>query len=40
VRGALGEHVANALIENQTAQWNAFRLVVTEWEREQYLEIY
>jgi len=40
VRGALGEHVANALIEGQTAQWDDFRKVVTEWEREQYLEIY
>jgi len=40
VRGALGEHVSNALIEAQTAMWNEFRLVVTEWEREKYLEIY
>jgi glutamine synthetase len=40
VRGALGDHVANALVEAQTAEWNEFRLVVTEWERERYLEIY
>jgi glutamine synthetase len=32
--------VSNALIENQTAQWDEFRKVVTEWERETYLEIY
>jgi glutamine synthetase len=40
LKEALGEHVSNALIENQTAQWDEFRKVVTEWERETYLEIY
>lgn len=40
LKDALGEHVSNALIENQTAQWDEFRMVVTEWERDTYLEIY
>ncbi len=40
VRDALGEHVFERLIEAQRQEWNAFRLHVTEWERERYLEVY
>ena len=40
VRGALGEHVADRLIEAQKAEWNAFRLHVSQWERDRYLSIY
>ncbi len=40
MRGALGEHVSDRLIEAQTAEWDDFRKTVTEWERDRYLEIY
>lgn len=40
LRDALGEHTSERLIEGQTAEWNAFRLHVTQWERDRYLEMY
>lgn len=40
VRDALGEHVFERLTEAQLQEWDAFRLHVTEWERERYLEAY
>jgi glutamine synthetase len=40
VREALGDHVFERLAEAQTQEWNAFRLHVTEWERQRYLEVY
>ncbi len=40
LRDALGEHTSERLIEAQEAEWNAFRLHVTQWERDRYLEMY
>ena len=40
VREALGDHVFDRLTEAQTAEWDAFRKHVTDWERERYLEVY
>jgi glutamine synthetase len=40
VREALGDHVFDRLTEAQTAEWDAFRKHVTNWERERYLEVY
>jgi glutamine synthetase len=40
VKEALGEHVFERLMEAQRQEWNAFRLHVTEWERDRYLEVY
>ncbi|HEU5430061.1 MAG TPA: hypothetical protein VFU81_00275 [Thermomicrobiales bacterium] len=40
VRDALGDHVFERLTEAQTAEWDAFRKHVTDWERERYLEVY
>ncbi len=40
LRTALGEHTSERLIEGQTAEWNAFRLHVTQWERDRYMEMY
>lgn len=40
LRAALGEHTSERLIEGQTAEWNAFLLHVTQWERDRYLEMY
>ena len=37
---ALGHHTSERLIEGQTAEWNAFRLHVSQWERDRYLEMY
>lgn len=40
LRAALGNHTSERLIEAQTAEWDAFRKHVTDWERKRYLEIY
>jgi len=40
VREALGEHIYSHLVEAQQQEWNEFRIHVTDWERERYLEIY
>jgi glutamine synthetase len=37
---ALGSHVADRLAEAQMSDWNAFRLHVSNWERERYLAVY
>lgn len=40
VAAALGDHVFEKLVEAQTSEWNAFRMHVSQWERDRYLEIY
>jgi glutamine synthetase len=40
IREALGNHTYERLIEAQTADWDAFRVHVTDWERKRYIEIY
>jgi glutamine synthetase len=40
VRAALGDHVAERLIEAQTSEWGDFRRHVSSWERDKYLEVY
>lgn len=37
---ALGSHIFNNFYEAKTIEWQSFRQAVTEWEREQYLELY
>ncbi len=39
LREALGEHVYEAFMRAKWAEWDAFRLQVTPWELERYLEI-
>ncbi len=39
VREALGEHVFNAFITNKKAEWDAYRMNVTQWELERYLPL-
>ncbi|MCF8032256.1 MAG: glutamine synthetase family protein [Desulfarculaceae bacterium] len=39
VKETLGDHVFEKFIENKTAEWDAFRLHVTDWEMERYLSI-
>ncbi|ALS37371.1 type I glutamate--ammonia ligase [Enterococcus rotai] len=37
---ALGEHIFVNFVEAKRMEWAAFRQTVSEWEREQYLELY
>jgi glutamine synthetase len=38
IRAALGEHVAQAFVRAKAAEWDDYRIRVTEWELERYLE--
>jgi glutamine synthetase len=40
VREALGEHVYGHFIEAKRAEWNDFRLHVSQWELDRYLEAF
>lgn len=37
---ALGEHVLTHFIEAKRIEWNIYRTQVSEWERDQYLQMY
>ncbi|EPH99070.1 MULTISPECIES: type I glutamate--ammonia ligase [unclassified Enterococcus] len=37
---ALGNHIFSNFVEAKRLEWAAFRQTVSEWEREQYLELY
>lgn len=37
---ALGQHIFSNFVEAKRLEWDAFRQTVSEWEREQYLELY
>jgi glutamine synthetase len=39
VREALGEHVFNAFLANKKAEWDAYRIQVTQWELDRYLPL-
>lgn len=39
IRGALGEHVYEVFHRAKSAEWDEYRLQVSQWERERYLEI-
>ncbi|HPT18731.1 MAG TPA: glutamine synthetase, partial [Methanothrix sp.] len=39
IREALGEHVFKAFITNKKAEWDAYRMNVTQWELERYLPL-
>ena len=39
VKETLGDHVFEKFLENKIAEWDAFRLHVTDWELERYLSI-
>ncbi|NMC07927.1 MAG: glutamine synthetase, partial [Candidatus Lokiarchaeota archaeon] len=40
LKEALGEHAYSKMLEVKKAEWDAYRIQVTEWERENYLPIY
>ena len=37
---ALGQHIFSNFVEAKRMEWASFRQTVSEWEREQYLELY
>lgn len=39
VRGALGDHIFNKFIENKKAEWDMFRMHVSQYELDKYLPI-
>lgn len=40
IKGVMGKHVYDKFVEAKTAEWNDFRLTVTEWEVNNYLGRY
>ena len=38
VKGALGEHIAMAYVRAKRAEWEDYRIQVTQWELDRYLE--
>jgi glutamine synthetase len=40
IQEALGEHMYKRYIEAKTAEWDEFRLHVSDWELDKYLEVY
>ena len=40
IREALGEHVFRHFVDAKRAEWDAFRLHVSDWELERYLEAF
>lgn len=40
VRETLGDHIMDRLLEAKRDEWNAFRMQVTQWELDRYLDIY
>ena len=39
MKEVLGEHIHEFYVKNKRAEWNAYRLQVTEWELDRYLSI-
>ncbi len=40
IREALGDFCTDKLIEAKTAEWDSYRMAVTQWELDRYLEVY
>ena len=40
IQGALGGHLFNNFVEAKTLEWDSYRQDVSQWERDQYLELY
>ncbi|MFD1484330.1 type I glutamate--ammonia ligase [Lacticaseibacillus baoqingensis] len=40
IKGALGEHLYQSFKDSKNLEWAAYRQSVSEWERDQYLELY
>jgi glutamine synthetase len=37
---ALGSYCVEKLVEAKTAEWDSYRMSVTQWELDRYLEVY
>lgn len=40
IQNALGSHLYNNFVEAKTLEWDSYRQNVSQWERDQYLEMY
>ncbi|MFD1317899.1 type I glutamate--ammonia ligase [Loigolactobacillus zhaoyuanensis] len=40
LRNALGSHLYQSFMESKRLEWASYRQVVSQWERDQYLELY
>lgn len=40
IQSALGDHLFNNFVEAKTLEWDSYRQEVSQWERDQYLELY
>jgi glutamine synthetase len=40
MKDALGMHIFNNFNEAKRVEWAAYRQIVCDWEREQYMELY
>ena len=40
IKDALGDHIYNSFVASKRFEWDAYKQSVSEWEREQYLELY
>jgi glutamine synthetase len=40
IKDALGDHIFNNFLVSKRFEWDAYKQSVSEWEREQYLELY
>ena len=40
MRNAMGDHLYQSFIEAKNLEYNSYRTQVSEWERDQYLELY
>jgi glutamine synthetase len=40
IRDALGDHVYERFMEAKTEEWNEYRMQVSDWEVERYLEAF
>ena len=39
MRRAFGDHIFNAYVKLKRAEWDDYRVQLTEWERERYLSV-
>lgn len=40
IQAALGDHLFHSFMDSKSMEWAAYRQQVSEWERDQYLELY
>ena len=40
VRGAIGEFTFNKFIQAKRAEWDSYRMAISQWELDRYLETY